>query len=177
MLLLQDTCVLINLLGSGKFEDIVQKVGRPFAVSATAVREALYLRNPDSGEREAIDLQTHIVSGRIQILDIQDERELTRYVAYATELDDGEAMSLALAECRGISLATDDRKARRLIADQSLYIDLWSTVDILKVWAEAGNVSAAQMHVTLEQISRRARYRPKETHPDWDWWTRFTSAT
>ncbi len=177
MLLLQDTCVLINLLGSGKFEDIVQKVGRPFAVSSSAVREALYLRNADSGEREAIDLQTHVVSGRIQILDIQDERELTRYVAYATELDDGEAMSLALAECRGISLATDDRKARRLIADQSLSIDLWSTVEILRVWAEAGNITAAEMRETLEQISKRARYRPKESHPDWEWWIRFSTST
>ncbi len=177
MLLLQDTCVLINLLGSGRFEDIVEKVGRPFAVSASAVREALYLRNADTGEREPIDLQPHFTAGRIQILDVQNEHELARYVAYASELDDGEAMSLALAECRGISLATDDRKARRLIANQALSVELWSTVDVLKVWEEAGSIPVTEMREALKQLTARARYRLKETHPDWAWWIGFAEST
>jgi predicted nucleic acid-binding protein len=173
MLLLQDACVLINLLGSGRFADIVREVSRPVAVSASAARETLSLRDAETGEREPIELRGYIASDLIQILDVETERERARYVAYAAELEDGEAMSLALAECRGISLATDDCKARRLINEQGLSIELWSTVDILKAWAKAGKVPAAEVRTTLRQISMRARYRPRETHPDWKWWNRF----
>lgn len=73
MLLLQDACVLLNLLGSGGFEDIVREVGRPVAVSASAAREALYLRNAETGEREPIDLAFTYVT--------QQPRKLTLQIA------------------------------------------------------------------------------------------------
>jgi predicted nucleic acid-binding protein len=36
------------------------------------------------------------------------DAELAAYVAFASELDDGEAMALAIAQSRGWQIATDD---------------------------------------------------------------------
>jgi hypothetical protein len=41
-------------------------------------------------------------------------------VRLATIVDDGEAATLAVAEARGLQLATDDRKARRVCAELGL---------------------------------------------------------
>jgi predicted nucleic acid-binding protein len=160
-LLLQDACVLINLLATDRLEEIARHLAYQFAIASSVAAETIYLRRPEDKSREQADLRTHVTSGLIKVLDVETELEQSRYLYYATELDDGEAMSLALAECRRLEIATDDRKARRMVAAEGLSIKLWSTVDILKAWERIGSISPQEVKDTLTKISSRARFRPK----------------
>ena len=47
-IVIQDACVLINLLASGRFEDIAIGCGFRFAIASVVSREALYLHNAES---------------------------------------------------------------------------------------------------------------------------------
>jgi predicted nucleic acid-binding protein len=160
-LLLQDACVLINLLATDRLEEIAHHLAYQFAIAWSVAAETIYLRRPADNSREQADLRTHVVSGLTRVLDVETELEQNRYLYYATELDDGEAMSLALAEGRRLEIATDDRKARRMVAAEGLSIKLWSTIDILKAWERIGSISPQEVKDTLTKISSRARFRPK----------------
>jgi predicted nucleic acid-binding protein len=98
-----------------------------------------------------------------------------RYIELALSLDDGEAESVAIAESRHFALATDDKKARRLIQNEGIKIELWSTCSLLQLWQNKCSVSDADMKIVIGSIFSRARYRPKGGHPDYDWWVGLLS--
>jgi predicted nucleic acid-binding protein len=174
-ILIQDACVLINLLGSGRFDDIAVGCGLDFAIVSAVSREAMYLHNPDPKVREVIDLAPLINKGMLTILDPENEIEKLRYIELALNLDDGEAESVAIAESRHFALATDDKKARKLIQNEGIKIELWSTCSLLQLWQTKCSISDADMKNVLENIFSRARYRPKASHPDFDWWANILS--
>jgi predicted nucleic acid-binding protein len=170
-LLLQDACVLLNILGSGRFSDIARGIERQFAISKAAAKECLFLHDARTGDKEAVDLDAFVRTGELQILNVEGAMEQSLYVAYAVELDDGEAMSLALAQARRIALATDDRKARALVTKHAASIDLWSTPRILQEWQVKQGISPGQMRIVINEITNRCRFFLKPTHPDWNWWS------
>ena len=174
-ILIQDACVLINLLGSGRFNDIAAGCGIDFAIVSAVSREALYLHSPDPNVREKIDLAPLIQDGTLKILGPKNESEKLRYIELALSLDDGEAESVAIAESRHFALATDDKKARRLIQNEGIKIELWSTCSLLQLWQNKCSIPDEQMKIVLENIFSRARYRLKTGHPDFDWWTELLS--
>ena len=174
-ILIQDACVLINLLGSGRFRDIAAGCGLEFAIVSAVSTETLYLHNPDPSEREQIDLQPLINDGILKILDPENEQEKLRYIELALSLDDGEAESVAIAESRNYALATDDKKARRMIQNENIKIELWSTCSLLQSWQKKSSVSDEDMKNALKNILSRARYHPKAGHPNYDWWMALIS--
>jgi predicted nucleic acid-binding protein len=174
-ILIHDACVLINLLASGRFEDMANGCGFRFAISAGVAQEALYLRNPDSGQREKIDLQHFVECEILEIFALESEAEKLRYIEIALDLDDGEAESIAIAEARSFALATDDKKARSVIQRRGLKIELWSTCALLRHWQNKCLISDTDVGRALANIYGRAKYRPKLGHPDFEWWTRLLS--
>jgi len=172
-IVIQDACVLINLLASGQFEDIASGCGFQFAIASLVARESLYLRNAESGERERISLEQIVERRILEILNVESEAEKLRYIEIALDLDDGEAESIAIAEARSHALATDDKKARNIIQLRGLKIELWSTCGLLRHWQNKCLVSDNDLAGILENISIRAKYRPKLGHPDFEWWTKL----
>jgi predicted nucleic acid-binding protein len=172
-IVIQDACVLINLLASGRFEDIASGCGLRFAVATVVAQEAMYLHNAHSGEREMIEIKPLIEKGILETLAAESEDEKLRYIELALNLDDGEAESVAIAEARSFGLATDDRKARNLIQREKLKIELWSTCSLLQHWQGKCSVSDRELKSILANIFERARYRPKFGHPDFDWWIKL----
>jgi predicted nucleic acid-binding protein len=85
------------------------------------------------------------------------------------------AESVAIAEARHFDLATDDKKARRLIEKEGVKIKLWSTCSLLRHWQSKCSISDREMKIILANIFSRARYRPKSGHPDFDWWINILS--
>jgi predicted nucleic acid-binding protein len=174
-ILIQDACVLINLLGSGRFRDIAAGCGLEFAIVSTVSRETLYLHSLDPSVREQIDLQPLVKDGILKILDPENEQEKLRYIELALSLDDGEAESIAIAESRNCALATDDKKARRVIQNEKIKIEIWSTCSLLQLWQKKCSISDADMKNVLQNIVARARYHPKTGHPDYNWWASLFS--
>jgi predicted nucleic acid-binding protein len=58
-----------------------------------------------------VDLFPLISNGTIQVFDFASPAERDLFVQEAAVVDDGEAMSIAIAVCREYALAIDDRKA------------------------------------------------------------------
>lgn len=175
-LLLQDACVLINLLASGRFEDIARECGYQFVAATAACDEALFIRDAATGEPVLVDLAPYLTAGLLEKIDVETEDERASYVAYATLLDDGEAMSLALAEARHLLLATDDRKARALILRESINVELSSTVGVLQAWEKAAGIEKSEMSQILARLQKCARFTPPAGHPDRVWWDARTTA-
>lgn len=171
-----DTCVLINLLASGECEDILRGLNNHWLVCAAVEKESLYLRTNDPhNPMEAVTLAPLIAMKLLQLCNIESAEEARLYVNYATQLDDGEAMSVALAISRGYTLATDERKARRLFLEVSSPDRLICTSQIVKDWAEAIAISPERLKSALLQIVSRARFFPPAADSNVQWWSDLCS--
>lgn len=167
-----DACVLINLLASGEVEGILRSASMDSYICSAVEGESIYLRTEDpKNPIEPIDLRPLIGSGLLAVCHIEGDQEAELYVDYASALDDGEAMSLAIALSRGFHLATDERKARRLFLEAGADAQrLPSTSELLRRWSEAELVPPAKLKASLLNIERRALYQPPTSDPNYQWW-------
>lgn len=109
-----DACVLINLLAGGEIEGVLGAAARESLICSAMEKESIYLRTDDPhAPLELIRLDPLIDSELLTVCHVEGDEEAQLYIDYASKLDDGEAMSLAIALSRGYDLATDERKARR----------------------------------------------------------------
>ena len=149
--------------------------GYQFGICSVVKNESIYLRATDLNappQRKSSLMLTWnpTASHRIE-LSSDEEKEL--YVDYATQLDDGEAMSLALVYSRGFSIASDDRKARRLFTEEIGDLKrLLSTSQILKEWSEKAGMDAANLKQALTDVLRRGRFFPNSSDPHCAWWSK-----
>jgi hypothetical protein len=169
-----DACVLINILASGRAQEILTGSAYRFAIGAVVSKESVYLRASDpNAPPEAVELDSLVDAKCLAVHELSGGREQTSYVDYAADLDDGEAMTVALALSRGWIMATDDRKARRIfLQDTGNAGRLLSTAQILKGWSLAAKLSAEELRGLLVDVSRRGRFSPRSDDPDFDWWSR-----
>lgn len=168
-----DACCLINLYASGKEGSIIQACGE-FWVSTQVQDEALRIRRVDEDDptrlvSQEIDLGDAIVAGHIQTCQLEGRDEVDTFVRFAMQLDDGEASCLAIAESRGWTVATDDRKARRIASENG--ISLISTPELIQRWVDATSPSDTAVTELLQKIELFARFRPRRADPLHEWWT------
>jgi predicted nucleic acid-binding protein len=167
-----DTCTLINLLASGEPELLVSGLSSICMVCEAVSRESLFLRaEQENAPPERITLDPLFASGILHPCQAQSPEEETLYVSLAAELDDGEALSLAISSVRGYGLATDDRKARRL-ANEIGSVRLFSTAEILHSIAP---LDSTRIREIIRRIESRARYMPHRGTPLSDWWNAHRS--
>jgi predicted nucleic acid-binding protein len=119
-LTLLDACAVINFAASRHLEQIVWTIPGRVAITEIVEREALNVKSGGGGddhdERERIHLASLVEGGHLEVLSPHSDDEYLTFINYAVELDDGEAMTFALAEHRNAIVVTDDRKAIRLAA-------------------------------------------------------------
>ena len=180
-LLLLDACSAINLLGSGCAEAILGALPHDVAVVRLVMeREVLHLRpeeDPDATDLEEwttesiveISLHPLVDAGLIRVLEPNSDEEQQTYVALALQLDDGEAMTGAIAIHRGALLATDDKKAIRLLGHHLPEHRIVRTSELVKDWADQG-VPPTEVRRALRNIERRASFRPPANDPLHGWW-------
>jgi predicted nucleic acid-binding protein len=164
-----DACVLLNLVASGRpLQEFAATAGVTFMVVVQAEREVVWLDPKDPKDaREEIDVDLLVAGGDLQRLVMADD-ELVRFVALARELDDGEAATLAVAESRRLAVATDDRKARRILTTLNPQPAVTTTAAIVRAWA-AGRTEE-EIRACIRLIERRASFVPPRSDPDSDWW-------
>ncbi len=167
-----DACCLINLYASGKETSIFQ-AGGEFYVTGQVRGEALRIRQVDDDDptrlvSQEIDLGDAIAAGQIQKCKLEGQDELDAFIRFAMQLDDGEASCLAIAESREWTVATDDRKARRIASHSG--IALVSTPELIQKWVNAASPDEATAVELLRRIERFARFRPRRSDPLHEWW-------
>lgn len=177
-LLLLDACCLINLFATGRIEEILRCLPWRFATSQlVATREVLAIRrSAEAGEpleREVISLVQLERSGSLTFLDFSTEEEKIEFIRFAMELDDGEASICALAVTRGAGVATDDRKALRILDQVAPQVPVAQTPEILYEWAHLSQAREGEIGDVLKAVRDRARFYPRRDAPRFDWWESF----
>ena len=169
--LLLDACAVINFAASRRFEDLATVHGG-FRLVDIVANEAHFVRNggtgEDADERESIDLGALITAGHVSVEPGATEDELDSYVQFATDLGDGESMTLAIALHRGHTVVTDDRKASRVAVEND--ITLATTLEIFGAWEVTENPSMSEVRTALINLRDRGRYVPQRNHPLRHWW-------
>jgi predicted nucleic acid-binding protein len=155
-----DACCAINLSMSGHMEAIRQALPGCVAL-ATFVLEEEILR---------INLQPLVEQRLIRVESLESEAEENAFVNFAAELDDGEAVTGAIAMHRSWGIATDDRKARRIFTRAIPHVQLLSTPELIKHWANTYNPPIEVVREVLQNIETQARYKPPVAHALHAWW-------
>ena len=120
--------------------------------------------------QEPVDLTSLLQECLIQLMSLGDPAEEATFVELAADLDDGEAITGALAFRRGCSVATDDRKARRVLGQLNPPVELVSTLELLKLWAEEVQVPSDELGAAMAEMQSSASYRPGARDPLYEWW-------
>ncbi|MEX1159155.1 MAG: PIN domain-containing protein [Thermomicrobiales bacterium] len=170
---LLDACAVLSLYATSQMAEIIGATPGPVAVSDMVLQEALYVRRIVNGvsEREPMDLAPLVASRALAVIGAADEGELQTFIDLSAGLDDGEAMTAALAIHRAYVLVTDDRKAERLLAGR---VQLRATLGLVKVWADAEQVDDGTLRAALTSIYERG-YQPPNRHPLKAWWDTLLS--
>jgi hypothetical protein len=179
-LVVLDACCLINLFASGSAEEILRALPYRWAVARYILEEEiLEIEEPSIADAARVPLRpllTHLLqSEALQALDIASPEEETELVRFAAELDDGEAHTCALAITRQGRVATDDRKAIRVL--RSAWADrghdgepVLRTSDLLFSWADARQIARRDLIRAVRSIARRASYFPPKSDPHCERW-------
>ena len=72
---------------------------------------------------------------------------------------------------RPARLATDDKKAIRILGRRLPESSIVRTSKLLKDWADQG-IPADQVREALRNVEHRASFRPPRNDPLWEWWNR-----
>jgi predicted nucleic acid-binding protein len=167
-----DTAVILNLLATGIGEVILDCLHTECLVSTAAAQETLFIRADDHAEPvRHVSVEPWVSEKSVAIVAPEGPEEENLYIQFASELDDGEAMSLAICCSRNCTLATDDRKARRLAGSvRPEAVTVLSTAEILHRWADQTSPSKELLRETIRSIEIRARFVPLSGDPFREWW-------
>jgi hypothetical protein len=169
-----DACTILNLYSTGRIDDILRSLPSRFGVvDYVARKEALYVYSgvTEDGEvvRDQIDWDPLFSSGLIKELYLNDD-EAETFVSLAAELDDGEAMTCAVAICRDYAVATDDLKTRRFMATFASDVRVYTTSELIKGWADGMDISQTVLHRALVDVRDRGGFVPGKRDPLRNWW-------
>lgn len=178
--LILDASCLLNLYAGGRLREIAQTFPQPLAVVDYVIQqEVLYIRRrstaQDQEEREPVDIARLVSAGLLQVMTINCEAEAATFVDLAAEMDDGEALTCALAMHRQCDVATDDRKAQRILSARAPQVVVTSTLAIVKQWAERTDIAKAELRAVLVNIRFGANYYPGVRDPFYEWWNDVVS--
>ena len=166
--ILLDACVVLSLYATRHMEEILDAVPGSFLVAETVVAESLYIQVMIDGvqDLELVNLDPLIASGKIAVIAPESEEEFQSFLELSQRLDDGEAMTCALALHRGYRVATDDGKTIKLMGQQ---IPIIGGLHMVRAWAETTSAPPALLRDALIAICNRG-YFPGQNHPHRAWW-------
>ena len=184
-LVLLDACCLINLFATGRTEEILQALSYRFAVARYVVEEEVLEIDVEESDPTSASgegrvslhplLAELVEKGILEQLDVDSEEELGELLRFAAELDDGEAHTCALALVRGARVATDDRKAIRVLRSAwkshgQQKEPVLRTSELLFSWARTQGIGAPDLARHVRAIARRASYFPPKDDPHFKRW-------
>ncbi len=95
------------------------------------------------------------------------------YVNFAASLDDGEAITGAIAVHRNWAIGSDDRRAISLFAKEAPQLQRISTLELMKHWVDSTELPADVVRSALRNVRFRAKYVPYSRHPLYHWWRTY----
>lgn len=171
-LMLLDACAVVNLYATQWMKSILAAAGGSFAVADLVARETQFVlrggAGEDSKEHEPIDLQPLIDDGILEVISTEEDEELLTFIDLSQEVDEGEAMTAALAFHRGCIVVTDDRKASRVLLSRGVIVR--TSLDLIHAWSESPAVTPEILRSALTDLRQRGNYDPPRGHALRGWW-------
>ena len=173
--LILDANCLLNVYATEHFREIAVSLHDQVGVADFILQEeALFIRHEtptdDHDEQDPVDLTPFVSEGLVEVMYLESPNEKATYVDLSALVDDGEAVTAALALHRGCSIATDDRKARRVFAERLPTVPLVSTLDLVDRWVKTASIPLGKLQTALERMRSGANYVPGRRDPYHDWW-------
>ena len=166
-----DPFCFVHLRVTEHFEEILLCSGHRFAIDGYVLRHEGPLPAPEDGTSGVNrDIESAVSRGLLAILELESDAEALTYLGMVSELEDGEARACALALHRGLGLATDEAKVRRLMRLRAPKMLLPGTPELLRRWAERSRLQRSDLRATLERIREAASYVPIGDDADSRWW-------
>lgn len=184
-LVILDACCLINLFATGRAQEILEALPHLWAVGKYVAEEEVLeiaregktpASQADRGTIPIHPLLTELIeNGTVEKLAVRSEEEENQLVRFAAQLDDGEAYTCALAIVRRARVATDDRKAIRVLRTAWKILDekkepVLRTSDMLFSWAGVKGVGEPELAQVVHAIARRATFFPPRDDPHFGRW-------
>jgi predicted nucleic acid-binding protein len=175
--LLLDACCIINFFATGRIQEILQCLPYDCATSRMIVDNEIIAvaRSTTPMMREVIPRSRWESLASVKILDLSGDEEFAEFVRFAAQLDDGEASVCALAVARGGAVATDDRKAIRLLSRLHPQIPVVQTSELLYEWTQLAGIPDDEIAPILRAVQQGARFSPRRDAPRFDWWERLVT--
>jgi len=118
-------------------------------------------------------LQPIIDRGLLRVVTPETEAENITFVNFAATLDDGEAITRAIALHRNWAIGTDDRKAISFFTQNMSHLQVISTLELIKYWVDTANPPLETICLALQKVRVRARYEPNLKHKLYLWWQKY----
>ena len=168
--LLLDASCLLNLCATDRLLEIAAALPWQLAVVDYVMeQEVLYVRIIGAQEGTVpVDLSPLIDDGLLLVMRLETPSEEASFVELAAVLDDGEAVTGAIALNRGHLVAIDDRKARRVLGEKAPGMRLVSTLELMRQWS--ASVPVQEVSHALRVMQHRASYVPGQWDPLYAWW-------
>ncbi len=169
-----DACCVINLYASKQMGEILKSIPKSVCVAAYVKNEeVLRSYNHLTQCNEDVELQSFIEQGLLTLVDLNLEAEAETYINFAAVLDDGEAITGAIALHRNWAIATDDRAAIKVFSREAPHLQILSTSELIKHWVETAEPSFNTVSECLQNIIIGARYRPGPNYEAYSWWQSY----
>lgn len=170
-----DACCVINFYATGILSDLLAAISiQSVIVEYVRSKEALWIFDGPINDvqlsKQEIMLDPWVDSGQLNVTDIESELEARVFVNNALDLDDGEAMSAAIASCRNWAIATDEKKATRILTQDAPHVPVITTPDVIHHWANTSQMKGDQLSRVIQSVELRARYVPPKSHRLFEWW-------
>lgn len=166
--LLLDACCAINLFATPYAGEILATFPQPIAIAQFVIeRELLSLAALLSSDTSSLSEQ--LAKAGITIVTLQEAEE-EQFLVFASQLDDGEVITAAIAMSRNWTIATDDRRVPSVLAKAGSVMRVVTTPELVKHWAEHTQADGVLLRSVLAGIEAKARFHPWRTHPLYAWW-------
>src|SRR5205823_2328326 len=109
-------------------------------------------------------------SGALEVLSCASAEERALFLDLTARLDDGEAAPLALAAARDLTLATDEKKTRRIAGQIAPGLSLLWTTQLLREAIAALALDETETQRLLQAVRRGGRFKPPVEDPNREWW-------
>jgi hypothetical protein len=171
-----DACCVINLYASKKMAQILTTIPKPVYISSYVnTKEVLRVYNTASNQVERVDLNSLLDQNSLTIVDLNLETEAEHYVNLAMAMDDGEAVTGAIALARNWAIASDDKAAIKVFQREAPQLQIITTPELIKYWADNTAPSPETVAECLQNIIIGAKFRPSKRHHLYDWWHSYAA--
>jgi len=161
-------------------EDILQSAPCKFVIADYVKDKEIigYIKIYNEGEltQKQINLQPIIDKNLLAVVSIRSETESIDYINFCYEfLENGEAITGAIAKNRNWGIATDDTKCIDILNKNVPHVQIFTTPHLIKNWYEIRRPSTFEIKTTLKNIQCGGRYRPGPKHPLHRWWNNVST--